>query len=818
MSRRSFTSSRGSLLLTTFIVIVVVAIMVGSALRSSSFEYRANHRHELYNKAIYTVESTLEYGASQIGQRFMRFTSLDPGILITNPLSKPPTDRFSAVPLQGLTLRGGLTPSPERTFIDPAIPANALDPLNGQFVHIRNVLMIGSATMTHSTFGDVTAYGKYRVQVRDANIFSNAIFYDGDLTLGSGPDTDIRGPVYAGGSLGVGVGTGSTLRMFGGAKTAGNFFHANRPGDPHNEFRGNIRIRSGGSNDHPQFANMNNGGNGFDNFLYNRPDLPADVPEDNWKNAALNRWNGWVKDEAHDIEYFEPPALSQFSSGLRALIEPSVPASDPGFDENVERIKMANKSDLVIVVDFQKHNPTYDPTIDPDTGARYEFPNSPREDATAGPDALRIHTDPFDLGYLYAKNRRYDIHPTDADQQYQDNLVQDDNTVTVTAYNYVPASNGDYAREGGRFNRVPVSIPNLHTNDEHTIIRSRNVDVSDPTDPGTPIKMWDGRRRKFVHLAEVDLGNLKTAVDSGAVGNWNGAVYVETRIGGQTLEATDASGNPIFDKRVPIDAPLTTETEQSASRTGIRIVNGKVGNVPTDPNPGDDQGFTLTTNNMVYIKGSLNADGDVSGDTTAPDAGEVPVAIIADAISIISEKWKDEESRRDPNQTHHGNRDWHNDRSWTANDTEIAAALIAGNQNPADNANAKDDGSVNNLLSFRELWGPKWNKNKTLRIRGSIVNLFHSKVGWEPFQLAYVYQPPIRDWGYSDLFLAGNLPPQSPTVRTFRRIEYRDISPQEYAELDALFDQVATGGMDEDAYRTKLEEIRVKYEGGTPST
>ncbi len=54
------------------------------------------------------------------------------------------------------------------------------------------------------------------------------------------------------------------------------------------------------------------------------------------------------------------------------------------------------------------------------------------------------------------------------------------------------------------------------------------------------------------------------------------------------------------------------------------------------------EGLTVATNAPVYTVGHYNADGTLladRSDMTTPEANEVPAAIIADAISVLSSKW-----------------------------------------------------------------------------------------------------------------------------------------------------------------------------------
>ncbi|MFQ5929834.1 MAG: pilus assembly PilX N-terminal domain-containing protein, partial [Acidobacteriota bacterium] len=71
----------------------------------------------------------------------------------------------------------------------------------------------------------------------------------------------------------------------------------------------------------------------------------------------------------------------------------------------------------------------------------------------------------------------------------------------------------------------------------------------------------------------------------------------------------------------------------TGARHGLELVNGSLGNLPTRPD--GSGGFTVASENIVYVKGNYNADDAGYGDPHAS------AAVIADAASFLSKNWQD---------------------------------------------------------------------------------------------------------------------------------------------------------------------------------
>ena len=123
-------------------------------------------------------------------------------------------------------------------------------------------------------------------------------------------------------------------------------------------------------------------------------------------------------------------------------------------------------------------------------------------------------------------------------------------------------------------------------------------------------------------------------------------------------------------------------------RRALKIVNGGLGNLPN--------GLTIAAENPVYVQGNYNA----QANNTLADP-HVPAAIVADAVTLLSNGWNDIRSFVNP--ANPGNR--------PATTTGYRVAIVAGNSlpfpRPTGWASAEDfgtDGGAHNFLRLLEGW------------------------------------------------------------------------------------------------------------------
>jgi hypothetical protein len=248
------------------------------------------------------------------------------------------------------------------------------------------------------------------------------------------------------------------------------------------------------------------------------------------------------------------------------------------------------------------------------------------------------------------------------------------------------------------------------------------------------------------------------AAPAGSTSGWNGTIYVQV---------TKSDGTP-------------------AAQTSVALANGKVSSGSSlIPTVNGVSGLTLATNAPLYVLGNFNADGSIpSSAATTPDDGktdangtplsaEVPVALAADAITLLSPNYF---ATADPTKgsaaptTNTSSTSAYNSYSTVkpnaSGSMEVAAAFITGIVPTSDTGFS---GGVHNLPRFLEYW------NSTVAIRGSLVSMYDSKTATGPWAQRY-YSAPTRTWGFDVIFSNGHFPPLTPKVMSYRRVEFTDLS------------------------------------------
>jgi len=217
----------------------------------------------------------------------------------------------------------------------------------------------------------------------------------------------------------------------------------------------------------------------------------------------------------------------------------------------------------------------------------------------------------------------------------------------------------------------------------------------------------------------------------------------------------------------------------SGARHALRLVDGSLGNVPlvtggTLAAPG---GFTVASENPVYVLGDYNTSStDTTWNSPAVDvAGHAAAAIIADAVSFLSNNWSDLSSLglgTSSNQvTDYNNR---------VAATSYYRVAVAGGKNinfpqPTGWAAAQDygtDGGVHNFLRYLENWG-----GQGFNYKGSLVSLYYATYGTGVYKCCTtVYSPPTRNDIFDlDFQNPGGLPPGTPMFRDVETLSYRQL-------------------------------------------
>lgn len=202
-------------------------------------------------------------------------------------------------------------------------------------------------------------------------------------------------------------------------------------------------------------------------------------------------------------------------------------------------------------------------------------------------------------------------------------------------------------------------------------------------------------------------------------------------------------------------------------RRGVRLINGTT--IPgryDSATPSNTRGFTVASENAVYVQGNYNATGVASvpatGNTPYDDyqpfntATHIPASIVTDAIVILSNNWNDAQSFSSP----------YNQANRVATTTQMRFALISGDTIASKEASPNQggisprlNGGVHNFKRFLEQW-----TGQRLDYSGSLINLFNSHNNNGSFKCCNtVYNPPFRNWVFDSTFLdPARIPPGTP--------------------------------------------------------
>ena len=214
----------------------------------------------------------------------------------------------------------------------------------------------------------------------------------------------------------------------------------------------------------------------------------------------------------------------------------------------------------------------------------------------------------------------------------------------------------------------------------------------------------------------------------------------------------------------------------SGARHVLKLVDGSLGNVPVRPDLAfpNSGGFTIGSENPVYILGNYNTNAADTVWTTGVDEAHSAAGIIADTVTVLSNNWSDWNSiLLSPTQPS-GNR--------RASTTYYRVAVAAGKvQNfpfpafgTAGSYYTGTDGGVHNFLHFLEDWQSAPQQN--LFYNGSMVNLFYSTYNTGIMKCCNysVYQPPSRQYSFDgDFTTPQSMPPGTPMFRDIDNLSYR---------------------------------------------
>lgn len=290
-------------------------------------------------------------------------------------------------------------------------------------------------------------------------------------------------------------------------------------------------------------------------------------------------------------------------------------------------------------------------------------------------------------------------------------------------------------------------------------------------------------------LANPNNGTLDRGEDSNFNGildadyNWEGSKYLEQAGWPRATEPF------VWQPTATTNRDLAAFFDHKYYRRGIRLINGSLlpGNSTT--------GLTIASENGVYIKGNYNATGVVDHNDQPtppskylPDAngGQVPASIVADAVTILSNAWKDGRSFALPFNILTLSPDSRLNLATSSSDeTSVRVALFVGSTistqyfdytppstysdpglpSQGGGAYRRLNGGVHNLMRHLERWA---GSNSYLNYCGSLINMFNSRnnIGSYKYQGYHVYGAPKRNYVFDISFTDNTrLPPGTPYVQ-----------------------------------------------------
>jgi len=318
-----------------------------------------------------------------------------------------------------------------------------------------------------------------------------------------------------------------------------------------------------------------------------------------------------------------------------------------------------------------------------------------------------------------------------------------------------------------------------------------SLDTKMPT--GTPFAAAAGRALKASDIPDVN-GWVLYVSDRRRDGDFDGEYDMEDIYGGNdnTMQpGEDINNNNILDRdylneAVKYKGLSASESPDIAAvldhqyyRRGVRLVNAvKLPGKYDEVAPAKTKGFSVASENGVYVLGNYNATGIASIGTPTKstdylpqdEPDHIPASIVADAVTILSNNWTDARSFASPFTLANRN----------ATETTIRFAMLAGDARSSfggtPNQGGGDPrltGGVHNFKRFLETWS-----DDRLNYSGSLINLFNSHNNNGAFKCCgIVYSPPTRNWIFDSSFLDPNrLPPGTPYFQSIQLTGFQRLN------------------------------------------
>lgn len=274
----------------------------------------------------------------------------------------------------------------------------------------------------------------------------------------------------------------------------------------------------------------------------------------------------------------------------------------------------------------------------------------------------------------------------------------------------------------------PLNVPlNNSGGDPHQLIE-RETGNPDSYEAKSTVKFIDGEA--YVSAGGVWINMTATMVSQGVITYTTNDFYDGRE--DEWVDALNLDMEKLYDNGyAPSNGVIYASTSGSSGDfTALRIRNADELDAP----------LTIASENPVYVEGNFNS------------SNKKPAAIFGDAVTFLSNAWSDANSS-------------HSLSSRIASSTTVNASIMTGN---VETTSSDYSGGFENLPRFLEDWS-----GRPFNWSGSMVNLWTSDHAIGTWNGSY-YSPPIRNWAYDTaLDDPANLPPQSPVVRIFQRVGWK---------------------------------------------
>ncbi|GHC07961.1 pilus assembly PilX family protein [Cerasicoccus arenae] len=799
---------RGSAIMVVLLLTTAIGIIAGSVLRSSLTEKKVNVRNSLRSEALRAAEIGIELAFAE----YVNDVETNSGLYaaaVASPIQKIDlSSRGKSLVVRNnitsIDVRSEFVPLPVRRFIDGEDPANDDDPLKNKFVIETNINLYAKVEAKRG--GEtVEVYLAKTMAIRDAPLFSHAIFFNDDLLFHR--NFDIAGDVHSNGHLQLNTHNGDDPLRLGELTTAvGNVYRlttvdSSNMGNRLSTGDNLITVNGDLDLDH---MNYSTSGTVYSNNILVKSGVDSRMSD--WLEHSQSTFHGSLMDKAYGVPVFKPVGaedaqkdnvytknVNELNNSGYALIEPLLPSGHSAVKNNAAREgKMAAKAGLLLRVEQNQE------WVPRDYRGRY----------TTNPSKIVNDNEYYVVkGYKYT-TRVEDGTPVLKSVSLPDRLIGTANSSISSVNSGQPYpekySESSSAVTGGLQDTRTGRSMDLITMD---VSRLKEVIESDPSKLDTSGKNF---RNEFSNTSD-----------------WNGVVYVEfptsTNVDNSaSTNSTDINSKPFqygsaetnipelasqygtaswkhtpksrTDEIVPIAAEFRT-LDPADTGMGLQLIKGS--NLPS---VGGNEGLTVATNTSMYVVDHYNADGNFrtgtglqynDGRYADEDSGhgEVPAALMADSVTLLSGAWPSNRAN-----SHKGYSGQSSTRK--ANEPLEVSACIASADYSVYEFFVRSLENWQHLLNDSDVGG-LGHKNPIV-VKGSLVSFWDSEIPLMKDAYGRDKSKPVdKYWNefashafttprFHQFLVDGRFPPGTPTARFYDLREYIVLHRGEVADKTEL--------------------------------